>query len=92
MIINDGNDQGFKNAINRIRSTKFDIDPRRGNIPGLRRFLEDRREFLVRLLENPHLLEHAAFTCVLWAVFHLEEGLTARKDIETLGDTDIAHI
>ena len=92
IITKDWTDQGFNEIINRIKSTKFEIEPYRGDLPGLQRFLKQKREFLVRLLENPNLLEHDAFTGVLWAIFHLGEELAARKDIENLGAADIDHI
>jgi hypothetical protein len=50
------------------------------------------REFLLRLLENPNLLEHDTFTDLLWAVFHLTEELEKRKDLENLPRADYAHL
>lgn len=58
----------------------------------LRAFLILKRPFLLSLLENPTLLEHDAFTDCLWAVFHLTEELTLRKDIASLPEKDRNHI
>jgi hypothetical protein len=61
----------------------------------LRRFktlLAGKRDFMVRLLENPLLLEHESFTDLLWAVFHLTDELDHREDPGTLKEGDIAHI
>lgn len=55
-------------------------------------FLVKKREFLLRLLENPNLLEHDSFTDLLWAVFHLTEELDKRKDLEQLPPPDYAHL
>jgi len=41
------------------------IDPHAGDLEGLKDFLVDKREFLLRLLENPNLLEHERFTELL---------------------------
>lgn len=55
-------------------------------------FLSSRRDFLLRLLENPVLLEHESFTDLLRAVFHLTEELRYRTDLGSLPSTDHAHL
>lgn len=70
----------------------FKIESQKGDLEKLRSFLIGKREFLLRLLENPNLLEHETFTNLLWAVFHLAEELENRVDVKTLSDTDYAHI
>lgn len=92
IITKEWTNEGFNDAIKRIKSTKFEIEPSRGDIAGLKQFLERKREFLVRLLENPNILEHESFTQVLWAVFHLGEELSSRKDVRDLGKADLDHI
>lgn len=47
---------------------------------------------LLRLLENPNLLEHESFTDVLWSVFHLAEELEHRPDVTRLSKSDLAHL
>jgi len=47
---------------------------------------------LLRLWENPNLLEHEDFTGTLRAVFHLKEELLSRDDLEELPETDKAHL
>jgi len=56
---------------------KPEIDIHKDNVEHLQKFLREKREFLLRLLENPNLLEHETFTSLLWAVFHLTEELSA---------------
>ena len=56
------------------------------------RWLRERRDFLLRLLENPNLLDHEAFTAALRAVFHLLEELDHREDFSSLPDSDIDHL
>lgn len=51
-----------------------------------------RRPFLLRLLENPNLLEHDRFTDLLWATFHLAEELEARASLADLPETDLDHL
>ena len=47
---------------------------------------------MLRLLGNPTLLEHDAFTDLLWAVFHLTEELASRKLFDDIPDSDLKHI
>lgn len=59
----------------------------------LRAFLGKERDFMVRLLENPSLLEHDRFTDLLWAVFHLAEELAFREgNLEDLPPADLRHV
>jgi hypothetical protein len=47
---------------------------------------------LLRLLENPNLLEQEAFTEQLWAVFHLTDELYYRSELTSLPDSDYQHL
>jgi hypothetical protein len=65
---------------------------RPGDFSALKEQLKAHRSFLVRLLENPILIEHEEFTNALRAVFHLTEELDYRHDFQALPDADIAHL
>ena len=58
----------------------------------LRTFLLQKRPFLLRLLENPNLLEYERFSDLLWAAFHLAEELEARPSMKNLPEADLEHI
>jgi hypothetical protein len=58
----------------------------------LRTFLNQKRSFLLRLLENPNVLEHESFSNLLWAVFHLDEELEARASLTDLPQSDLEHM
>jgi hypothetical protein len=75
-----------------LQKHDYEIDSRAGDLEGLRNSLIDKRGFLVRLLENPNLLEHEDFTELLWAVFHLAEELSYRTNVKKLPDTDYKHL
>ncbi|MGC2062242.1 MAG: hypothetical protein WA610_04635 [Thermodesulfovibrionales bacterium] len=68
------------------------LDSRSADLDQLRTFLEGKRGFLLSLLANPNLLEHDAFTDLLWAVFHLLEELTSRNDFKNLPQADYDHL
>lgn len=70
----------------------FEVAPTRDGIQALRVLFADKTDFLIRLLENPNLLEHEAFTDLLLAVLHLAEELAARQDLSVIPDSDLRHL
>jgi hypothetical protein len=62
------------------------------NLKSLRDFVVKKRDFLLRLLENPNLLEHESFTNLLWSVFHLTEELESRKGFKAIPKEDYDHL
>lgn len=70
----------------------FDVDIDEVDLAGLRDFLASKRDFLLRLLENPNILEHAQFTDLLFGVFHLAEELKARGVLVDLPRSDLTHL
>jgi hypothetical protein len=82
----------FSKVRKNLKNFSYEVEIRKINLEYLRNFLIEKRGFLVRLLENPNLLEHESFTNLLWAVFHMTEELSARKDIKQLPDTDYKHL
>ena len=80
-------------AVNRhLKNFPYGIDMSRVHLASLKDFLLERRDFLVRLLENPVLLDHESFTDLLRAVFHLAEELAFRDALDQLPRTDSDHI
>ena len=76
----------------RLETIDYKMDSQRGDLEGLRTFLGAKKDFLLRLLENPNLLEHETFTNLLWAVFHLTEELAYRRALDKLSAGDSAHL
>ncbi|MBN1273951.1 MAG: hypothetical protein JXB26_16930 [Candidatus Aminicenantes bacterium] len=86
-------DKDFKAASKRAASFVYNVRPDAGKLQELRTFLHDKRDFLLRLLENPNILEHENFTDLLWAVFHMGEELQFRTgDFKKLPKSDLAHL
>ena len=82
----------FRRATNFADSIKPQADCRAINLEALKGFLSHKRDLLLRLLENPNLLEHERFTDMLWAVSHLAEELEARPELQNLPQSDEVHI
>lgn len=85
-------EKDFMHARTAVKTAQYSIDSRSGDLNELKAFLAEKRNFLLSLLANPNLLEHDAFTDLLWAVFHLVEELAAREDFATLPKTDYDHL
>jgi hypothetical protein len=62
------------------------------DLANLKAFLVEREDIMIRLLENPNLLEHERFTDLLQALFHLTEELEHRKDLFQLPENDRQHL
>ncbi len=77
---------------NRLKGYDCQIGIYTDGLEKLRDILYEKRDFLLRMLENPNLFEHDSFTDLLWAVFHLTEELIYRKDLKHLSKADVAHI
>jgi hypothetical protein len=82
----------FRRARAAVAKRSSGADASRSDLNRLRSFLLGRREFVLRLLENPNLLEHETFTDLLWAVHHLTEELAFREELTGLPETDYAHL
>ncbi len=82
----------FEIAINDLKKYDFGIEMELIDLEVLKDFICDKRDFLVRLLENPILLEHQSFTDLLLAVFHFMEELAYRDDVKTIPASDRNHL
>jgi hypothetical protein len=85
-------DSDFQKAAAFLLEYQLKMESRKGDLARLRHFLKGKREVMLRLLENPNLLEHDDFTDLLWAVFHLSQELEARQELTRLPTTDLNHL
>lgn len=98
IITNDWKDEDFSNAIKIIKEFNYSLEIRKDNpnslvyLEELKAFLISKREFMLRLLANPNLLEHDTFTDLLWAVFHITEELENRNNLRNLPEVDYEHL
>ena len=90
--INDWPDEAFLAFRKSLPGYHFALSIDEGNLELLRSFLMDKRDFLLRLLENPNVLEHDAFSNLLLAVFHLAEELSQRGQVAHLSEGDQEHL
>lgn len=89
----DWKKKDFLKAMETARSFSYSVHVSPASLRELRALLGDHKSFLLRLLENPNLLEHDRFTDLLWAVFHLLDELEMRKgDLEDQPEADYLHL
>lgn len=93
LIVTTGwSEQDFSSVSKRLKNYDYEVEIQKVELEYLGGFLMEKRDFLLRLLENPNLLEHESFTELLRAVFHLTEELQSRESISQLPDTDYDHL
>ncbi|NVO67348.1 hypothetical protein [Methanofollis tationis] len=92
VVGNDWSDADFARVRKHLEaySSAVTIDP--AELVVLKEYLIKKRNFLLRLLENPMLLEHGPFTEVLRAVFHLTDELERREDLAGTPESDQKHL
>jgi hypothetical protein len=92
IVTNNWSDEEFTSVSKLLRNYDYNVEIKRVDLEGLRTSLISERDFLLRLLENPTLLEHEPFTELLRSVFHLTEELEMREQVTQLSDKDYEHI
>jgi hypothetical protein len=99
LIISDSwTKKDFLEASEQIKNYNYHLNIGKNNpdsldyLNDLKTLLINKRNFMLRLLANPNLLEHDTFTDLLWAVFHLTEELENRVDLANLPEADYEHL
>ena len=82
----------FSRASQFARTLDCQVGLEQIDLDALKYHLLGQRHFVLRLLENPNLMEHERFTDLLWAVLHVEEELEARTSLTDLRPADEAHL
>lgn len=82
----------IKSLKKQIQGCDLILDLDRQKLENLSVILNSKRRFLLQLLENSNLVEHDAFTDMLWSVFHLADELHSRKSFEALPPSDLDHL
>jgi hypothetical protein len=85
-------DEEFARVTKSLETYSYKIDIDKVDLGYLKANLSREREFFLRLIENPALMEHESFTDLLLAISHLSEELARRKNMEDLPKSDLAHL
>jgi len=71
---------------------EYQLDYEQGDVSGLKEFLFKNKPLLVRIMENPIILEYESFSECLMAVLHLAEELEARTELTGIPAEDQKHL
>jgi len=90
--VEDFEDEDFERIKKKLAERKYDIDIDRINLYELRKFLLNNKEFAINLLDNPAIIEHEAFTDMLWNVLHVTDELKRISSFENIDPQDYQDI
>lgn len=82
----------FRRVREKLMAYGYRIDGSRVDFEEMRRFLREKRPFLLALMENPVLFEDDTFTNLIQAVFHLADELLRRGDLSAIPPSDRTHL
>jgi hypothetical protein len=92
VITNDWSAADFLKVSQLLKNHKYNIEIEKIPQEEIRTFFAGKVDLLLRLLENPALLERESFTETLRAVFHFRDELLLRQDISQLPESDRKHL
>ncbi|MBN2466642.1 MAG: two pore domain potassium channel family protein [Deltaproteobacteria bacterium] len=92
IVSSDWSENSFQRVSALLATYQYKVDLKKIDLVELRDLLNGKGDLLLRLLENPILVEHESFTDLLRAVFHLKEELSNRKSFRHLPETDLNHL
>lgn len=92
VVTNDWSAADFLKVSQLLKNHKYNIDIEKVPQEELKTFFDGKVDLLLRLLENPALLERESFTETIRAVFHFRDELLLRHDISRLPESDKKHL
>ncbi|MGM0598194.1 MAG: hypothetical protein ACQETH_00135 [Candidatus Rifleibacteriota bacterium] len=84
--------QELKKKFKSVKNFDAHVNADRETLLDIRNFLMQAKDFQLRLVENPVILEHEEFSELLRSVLHLTEELISRMDIREIPDKDLEHV
>lgn len=87
-----GSNQDFTKLSKSLAGYKPTLSISSCDFSEMKELLVRQSQVILRLLENPILLEHESFADLLWAVVHLYQELKSRNDLHQLAEADKKHL
>ena len=81
-----------KEARTALSAHAYRVALQSSDLAAFKEFLSGRTECMLRIMENPNLLEQEKITELLRAVFHLTEELACREDLASAPPADLEHL
>ncbi len=92
LVTNTWTKKEYTNAKNHALSVCTKTTPSPADFTEINLLFQKNHNFLLRLIENPVLLEHNTVSKLLQDLFHLGEELAGRGDFYTLPASDLGHL
>lgn len=96
--IDKWDDKDFKQAYAYLKANGVSFTPEipeseiNGFIINIRKILSSKRPFLIDLLENQNLIEKDGFADLILSIFHLDDELELRTDLDKVNTKDFQHL
>jgi hypothetical protein len=91
-IHKDWTEKEYSSLISYFKSFDYQLDSDKTDFNQISSILNEKKDFLVSLLEHPALLEDESFTELLRAIFHLHEEFAYRLNANALSKNDTEHL
>jgi voltage-gated potassium channel len=85
-------DRDFQERERNLSQYPYKVQLDKADLGEIKEILDKRADFLLRLLENPLVVEHGSFSDLLRAVFHLRDELVNRTSLSGLPKADCRHL
>jgi voltage-gated potassium channel len=82
----------FNSLKRHLSGYHYDVDAELLELGVVKEFLKEKGDMLLRQLENDDLARNEDYAELLWAIVHLRDELLARRRLDDLPETDLAHI
>lgn len=82
----------YNTALKCLEKYKSNFECTSNRLSKLKDYLLSKKQVLLKMMENPNLMENESFTDLLLALFHIYEELSQRSDLTKLSDEDRIHL
>jgi len=82
----------FQRSAEAVRRAQIRVSCTPQDLERLRQLLQAKRLPMLVIASNPALLEHEAFTDMLWSIFHLSDEFSVRGNFAALPPEEIGHL
>ncbi len=91
-VLTDFNKNTMKSLKKIAGEFEYNIKVTPPSLETLSLFLNEKKPFMIGMLENSSLSEHDSFTDMLWAVFHVADELQSRGSVKDFSESDLNHL
>ncbi len=91
-VLTDFNKSTMKSLKKTANEFEYKIKATPPSLETLSLILNEKKPFMISMLENSNLSEHDSFTDMLWAIFHVADELQSRGSIKDFSESVLDHL